>query len=148
MTQIDFHLHVANKQEYACRLLRKAVARVPVVVVAGEAQILSQLEQQLWQLSDTAFIGHAWIHQNNSTPTELSMQHCARVLFCTTTLPRAIDKAVLLNMGAEIAEGFEQYSRLIEIVSNDANDKELARVRWRHYKQRGYPIEQHKQTSN
>lgn len=147
MTQIDFHLHVANKVEYVCRLLRKAVARVPVVVVVGEPQTLSQIEQQLWQLSDTSFVGHAWLQPNSSTPVEAAMQQCARVLLTAQAPAQAIEQAVLLNLGTDVIAGFEQYPRLIEVVSNADQDKAHARTRWRHYSQRGYPIVQHQHTA-
>lgn len=50
---------------------------------------------------------------------------------------------VLVNLHASIAEGFEQFERLIEIVSLDASDRNDARQRWRYYGQRGYQIIRH-----
>lgn len=143
MTKIDFHFHIKNKLEYVCCLLRKAVTRVPVVIVVAKQPALSQLEQQLWQFSDTAFIGHAWVHQHRDTPVDRSMAQCARVLLSDTIQPCTVPKAVLLNLTDTVTGGFEQYERLIEIVSNDEHDKLQARARWRHYAQRGYPIAPH-----
>lgn len=145
MTQIDFHFDVSNKLDYVCRLVRKAVAHVPAVVVVGEIKTLSDIEQQLWQLSDTTFIGHAWANQDAATPADASMAQCARVLLSSQAPLGALSGAVLLNLAGDVIDGFEQYQRLIEVVSLDAQDKQLARLRWRHYTQRGYPIVQHRQ---
>ncbi|MNT94878.1 DNA polymerase III subunit chi [compost metagenome] len=51
---------------------------------------------------------------------------------------------VLLNLGAEVPEGFGRFEKLIEVVSaHDEEDRGLARNRWRHYASRGYAIVRH-----
>lgn len=50
---------------------------------------------------------------------------------------------VLLNLGRAAPAGFESFGRLIEIVANDEADRRAGRQRWKHYAQRGYPIERH-----
>ena len=45
---------------------------------------------------------------------------------------------MLLNLADGVAEGFETFARLIEVVSADGAD--AGRRRWRHYSARGYPI--------
>jgi DNA polymerase-3 subunit chi len=37
-------------------------------------------------------------------------------------------------------QGFETFARLIELVSQDESDRQVARKRWKHYADRGYPI--------
>jgi len=39
--------------------------------------------------------------------------------------------------------GFEQFERLIEVVTSDAQDRFQARQRWKHYADRGYAITRH-----
>ena len=51
---------------------------------------------------------------------------------------------MLLNLAAEIPAGFEQFERVIEVVSaDDADDRQRARDRWRAYTAQGYAIERH-----
>jgi DNA polymerase-3 subunit chi len=50
---------------------------------------------------------------------------------------------VLLNLGVDMPEGFEQYQRVIEVVSLDEDDRQLARGRWKAYTGQGYDIVRH-----
>ena len=52
----------------------------------------------------------------------------------------ATQHPVLVHLGEEPAEGFESFSRLIEIVSSDPAERETARMRWKYYAGRGYQI--------
>ncbi|MEK9802900.1 MAG: DNA polymerase III subunit chi [Curvibacter sp.] len=40
-------------------------------------------------------------------------------------------------------DGFEQYERVIEVVSLDEDDRLQARARWKQYTARGYTIQRH-----
>jgi DNA polymerase-3 subunit chi len=65
-------------------------------------------------------------------------------------VPRAelgADRPVLVNLGAELAAGFEGYQRLIEIVSADDEDREAGRNRWRQYQARGFAPVKHEATA-
>jgi DNA polymerase-3 subunit chi len=44
---------------------------------------------------------------------------------------------VLVNIGAPLTLAFEAYPRIIEIVSNDVDDRSAGRQRWRDYLARG-----------
>ena len=39
--------------------------------------------------------------------------------------------------------GFESFEKVIEVVTQDDDDKSLARLRWKHYADRGYPLVRH-----
>jgi DNA polymerase-3 subunit chi len=47
---------------------------------------------------------------------------------------------VLVNLGADVPEGFERFARLIEVVTVQEDDRANARRRWQHYKARGYEL--------
>ena len=141
MTRIDFHFNVPDKLHYACRLVRKAVGKTASVVVTGTQEQLAQLDDMLWHLSPTDFVGHAW-HALDVAPEQASELACARVWLSTTPehCPR---HDLLVNLSDAVVAGFEQYERLIEVVSGDEQDRQHARKRWRHYATRGYSIAQH-----
>jgi DNA polymerase-3 subunit chi len=66
------------------------------------------------------------------------------VLVMKDELPSALPHHhVLLNLGHELVKGFEAFERIIEIVTNDEQDKSQARIRWKHYADRGYPLQRH-----
>jgi DNA polymerase-3 subunit chi len=50
---------------------------------------------------------------------------------------------ILVNLADDVPVGFEQFQRVIEIVSTDEQDRNMARLRWRHYTERGYTITRH-----
>ncbi|WP_326543107.1 DNA polymerase III subunit chi [Pseudorhodoferax sp.] len=136
MTEIAFHFNAPDKLAYACRLLRKAVAAGARAVVTGPDHALARLDQQLWTFSALDFVPHCMA----DSP--------ARVLQATPVV-LAVDALqaplhpVLVNLGDLVPAGFERFERLIEVVSGDADDRALARERWRHYAARGYAIVRH-----
>jgi DNA polymerase-3 subunit chi len=50
---------------------------------------------------------------------------------------------VLLNLDAEVPTGFERFTRVIEVVGADDEERAHSRARWKYYQQRGYPIVRH-----
>jgi DNA polymerase IIIc chi subunit len=58
MTEVAFHFNATDKLEYACRLLRKAVASSAQVVVSGGDQQIKALDTALWSFSSASFIPH------------------------------------------------------------------------------------------
>jgi leucyl aminopeptidase len=59
---------------------------------------------------------------------------------CWCSLPH---REMLVNLGLDVPAGFERYERMIDIVSDEANDRQVGRSRWRHYADRGYTIQPH-----
>jgi DNA polymerase-3 subunit chi len=140
VTEIGFHYNARDKLNYACRLVRKAVnTRGLRVVVVGDAQALDAVDAALWQLSPVDFVAHcradAPAHVVARSPVVLSAQGAD-----AASLPH---REMLVNLGLEVPAGFERYERMIDIVSNEDNDRQVGRSRWRHYADRGYTIQPH-----
>jgi len=136
MTEVAFHFNVPDKLAYACRLLRKAWLTKAQVAVTGQAQALAQMDQLLWTFSATDFVPHCSI---DAAPDLLG----ATPIVLTPKLALAPVHQVALNLGDEVPTDFERYERLIEIVSTDADDRQRARLRWKHYADRGYAMTRH-----
>ena len=74
-TRIDFHSNVADKLNYACRLIRKArAANCKVIVYHPVQQELQRIDAALWTLEDTGFLPHVMAEDPlaNVTPIILS----------------------------------------------------------------------------
>lgn len=139
MTGIDFHFNTPDKVHHACRLLRKAVAaRGARVVVVGDATTLDAVDVALWQLSPADFIAHC---RTDAAPGMLARSPV--VLSAAGGDAPVPHHQVLLNLGVEVPAGFGRFERLIDIVSDDEADRQVARARWRHYADRGYAITRH-----
>ena len=139
MTEVAFHFNAPDKWAYACRLLRKAANAGARVVVVAEPEALVQLDSQLWTFAAVEFIAHCrWPAQ----PQELL---ASPVVLCES-LERDLLQThhqVLVNLGETVPAGFESCERVIEVVTLDEQDRQSARVRWKHYADRGYSITRH-----
>lgn len=141
MTGIDVHFNAGDKVGHACRLLRKAVlgAGAKVVVVA-EPQLLEELDSMLWSFSPADFIAHCL----SSAPVDV-LSRSPVVLMTPDHAPSqaVAHREVMLNLGPATPRGFESYERLIDVVGQDAFEREAGRQRWRHYQAHGYAITRH-----
>ena len=130
--KVEFHSGVAEPLDHTCRLLRKAHAAGARVVVHGPGALLNQLDQALWTFDALSFVAHVRLRagalpsaQQARTPTWLVDDAAA--------VPA---REVLLNLGPAMVEGWEDFARVIEIVSADPDDADAGRRRWRHYGER------------
>ncbi len=138
MTEVAFHFNAPDKQAYACRLLRKAVAAGSRVVVTGPGADLARLDRLLWTFSQTDFIAHV---RQPAEPAQLAASPV--VLTEAPAAPGLPHRQVLLNLGEDLPAGFEAFERVIEVVSLDEDDRQRARGRWKLYTERGYAIQRH-----
>lgn len=139
MTEINFHHGVADPLAYACRLLHKAQQRGARAAVTGQPELLRQLDLQLWTFDDLAFVPHIRVPAG-SRPAEAVAD---TPIWLVEQAGDAPHHDVLVNLGREVAAGFESYARLFEIVSTDDAARSAGRERLRHYKSRGYEIVLH-----
>ena len=85
MTEVAFHFNAADKLEYACRLLRKAMTHSAKVVVAGDSQLLKNLDAALWSFSPTSFMPHCVFSAQEET-----LEFSPVVLVLEDELPHAL----------------------------------------------------------
>jgi DNA polymerase-3 subunit chi len=139
VTEITFHFNVPDRAVYACRLLRKATRRRARIAVTGDVETLAALDRRLWDFDPVEFIPHLRVH-----PGQPVTQRLRATPVWLVEQPTGIEgHDVLVNLGELPPVGFESYAKLIEIVSTSDDDRASARLRWRHYAKRGYPIARH-----
>ncbi len=139
MTEISFHFNVPSPTHYACRLLRKALRRASGVAVTGPADVLAELDRELWAFDAAEFVAHAWADDAGAVPQSLRAS-------CVWLAPDPVVAPLhdaLVNLGATAPRGFESFRRLIEVVATDEANRSAARVRWKGYADRGYAIDRH-----
>jgi DNA polymerase-3 subunit chi len=125
VTKVEFHTRAPDRLLYACRLLRKAAASGAQVLVTADEATLRQFDQLLWTFSGTDFVPHCF--------QDAPMQVLTNSAIVLSQNPQALARPILLNLGSDVPTGFEQFTRIIEIVSEDVDDKRQARSRWKHY---------------
>lgn len=136
MTDIAFHFNAPDRVAYVCRLLRKAVGSGAKVVVTGAPHTLRQLDADLWSLSPTDFVPHCEI---GADPEVLAVTP----VILAATAEATPHRQVLVNLGQQLPVGFEHFERVIEVVSLDDEDRQLARSRWKQYADLGFNIVRH-----
>lgn len=136
MTEVNFHTGMADPLDYACRLLRKASRSGARVVVAGDRAQLDRLDALLWTFEPLEFLPHLRVAPGVSPSIRL-----ADTAIWLADDPRgAPHQDVLLNLGPELSPGFESFRRLFELVGREPAQREAGRLRWQHFKTRGYPV--------
>lgn len=137
MTEVEFHSGLADPLGYACRLLRKSQRRGARVAVAGDAQLLDRLDLQLWTFEPGSFVPHLRQKAQQQPAPRLH----DTPLWLADDVTAVPHHAVLVNLGPGPCAGFERFERLIELVGSDAEAVAAGRVRWQHFKSRGYPLQ-------
>jgi DNA polymerase III subunit chi len=141
MTEVSFHFNAPDKLQYVCRLLRKSSAAGKRAAVVAPPALLGQIDALLWTFSTVDFVSHVRMH-GSPAEAENAKAHLSTVLLCERA-EQAVHHEVLVNLGHEIAPGFERFDRVIEVVSGQEADRLAARSRWKHYADRGYQIVKH-----
>lgn len=133
MTRIDFYRYAQDKLQFACRLAAKAYEKPGrLVVYSPDPQVLARFDQLLWSVQPLKFIPHCRAGAPVAAETPV-------ILAGEGDEPPHHD--VLLNLGDGEPPRFATFERLLEIVTTDEQDKELARARYAFYKKRGYEIQ-------
>ncbi|MES2952277.1 MAG: DNA polymerase III subunit chi [Pseudomonadota bacterium] len=137
MTALAFHFGAPDKLAYTCRLLRKAIGSGAKVVLVADADVMAQMDADLWALSPAEFLPHCLATAN------ASVQSRSPLVLVTDAGHAPQQSGVLVNLMDTVPQGFERFERVIEVVSTDATDRDRARRRWRQYTERGYTITRH-----
>lgn len=135
MTTIDFYFNAVDRLQVACRLAGKAVAQKKrVLVYAPSAELAQRIDRTLWTWPAIGFVPHCMSDDPlaGETPVLIAMDGRAAPV-CE----------VLLNLAPEHPDFFERYDRLLEIVSQEDDDRKAARTRFAWYRDRGYAIRSH-----
>ncbi|WP_189344474.1 DNA polymerase III subunit chi [Undibacterium macrobrachii] len=130
MTRVDFHSQVADKIHYSCRLIRKArAANCQIMVLSENLEQATLLNDALWDFSAVDFLPHVMIDDPlaSQTPIVIATQ-------IDSALPH---HDLLINLSQMLPTTFAQFNRVIEVVSQQEDDANAARQRFRLYQQQG-----------
>lgn len=135
MTQINFFHGARDRLQSIVVWLGRAGSegrQVLVYVPIGER--CEQLDRLLWTHPATGFAPHCRAKDKLATETPI-------ILAADLDTPPHDD--CLLNLSNEIPPGFSRFQHLIEIISVEDEDRLPGRERFRFYRERGYPLENH-----
>jgi len=137
MVAIDFHI-TPHKVDYLCRLVRKAHrAGNRIAIFHREASVLANIDERLWNFSESDFLPHCRTADPLASETPIIL---------VTGDEIAPHHDVLINLDLEWPPHFSRFDRLIEVVGDDHHERVAGRVRYKFYKDRGYPLTTHDHT--
>jgi len=140
----EFACGAPDRLRMACQVVRKRVlAGQRLVVYCKDGSRLAAFDRMLWAFDDTAFVPHVLANDPLARETPVVL---------TAGDPREAAQAAgqpdqpqpwLLNLDDDCPPGFDAFDRLLEIVSDDPDDRQAARQRWRIYQTAGHAPQSH-----
>lgn len=103
---------------------------VRVLLHTPHQEVAEQLNQLLWSFPATAFLPHCFSHETDAATMPI-------VIGCDNTWPHS---ELLISLHDQCPTFFSRFDRVIEIISNEAEDAALGRERFKFYRDRGYEI--------
>lgn len=145
MSQVDFYIlgnRVADGPlKFVSRLCQKLVGldKTAVIHCDNESHI-DKLDDLLWSYLPSSFIPHQRVDDGTSE----SVKNNPIVLYYGLQLKQSlIDCDVLISLTANSHPEFGQFSRIVEVVDNDPDEKQQARQRYQFYQQHNAVINTH-----
>ena len=131
--QVSFYSDAADPLNYACRLIRRALASgKPVGVCVAGAQAM-RLDELLWSFDAAEFIPHRrWDGATPPAPGEvLLVEDAAR-------LPH---RGLLLNLRDDMPSDALAFERVLEVIGQAPERVQAGRARYRVYQQAGAKLD-------
>lgn len=137
--QVDFYQintdESLSRWHFICRLIAKAYQnKNQVYIHCASEQDAHTLDELLWTFKDDSFIPHNFIGDGPDYPPPIRLGY-------GDLIPKSRD--VLINLSAEIPAFHKQFNRIIEIVSDHPELKEICRTHYRQYREWNYPLKMH-----
>jgi DNA polymerase-3 subunit chi len=140
MPRIDFYIIEENNPRsrllLACRLIEKAHKNRHRIYIQAENQAEAfQVDELLWTYRDDSFLPHN-LYGDGPEPAPP-----IQIGFRDTPEKH---RDILLNLSKQVPAFYTQFSRVLEIVSQDTDIQAAAREHYRQYRAAGYDINTHK----
>lgn len=136
---IDFYiLNAATYQQslfFACQLLEKIYhEQQSAYVYLNSHEEAERFDNLLWTYRDNSFLPH-YIHQTNDpSPPPIQIGYAGISVLL---------QGILINLAENIPPFYPQFDRIIEIVFSEPQMQQLARERYKQYRDQGYEINVH-----
>lgn len=136
MTRIEFYFNVADKQQAIANLVQAAIVkRRQIMLFAADEKMASDVSVSLWQNKPESFLPHVQLNHIHAseTPVVIGLQGSDLVL-------DLMQDDMLINLTIKEPSFFSRFTQLVELVSDDEQDRQSARARFKFYRDRGYEI--------
>jgi DNA polymerase III subunit chi len=137
MPRVDFYVlpEKIQRDRFACDVTSKARRQGNTIYIHTASQDnASIIDDLLWTFKDISFIPHTLAGQNDSPdyPVTIGWKD-----------DHAGGQQVMVNLSAEIPKCAGVFARIVEIVTDNEADRQMARQRYRNYRDRGFDLHNH-----
>jgi DNA polymerase-3 subunit chi len=132
MTRIDFYSNAEPKLPVACRLVAKIVQQgLRVFVYSPDENTARTFDKLLRTYQAAGFVTGCTGHHapSSETPVVIASEDV-----------EIMHHEVMINLHPDSPPSFSRFERLVELVGLGDDDRQLARSRFRFYRDRGYEI--------
>ena len=138
MTRIGFYIieneDPASRLRLALRLTEKAHQRGHRIYLNAQSEEEARsLDEQLWTFRAASFLPHALVTES---PAE-------QICIGWGQEPEGHDD-LLINLQPAVPAFVGRFQRVAELVNREPARLQALRASWRHYKDRGYAVEEHR----
>ncbi len=143
MTRVDFYI-LQNTDDRAkdlvvCRFVEKAFRLGHAIyMLTTDREQSARLDDLLWTFSPGSFIPHEICTSSDAAAVRASPQ----VLIGHADPPDNLQD-VLVTLCREVPTCFSRFQRIAEFIGASDAEKQYGRDRYRFYRDRGYPLEDH-----
>ena len=137
MPRVDFYVlpPADTADQFACVMAQKAWQQGHSIYLhATSSEQAARMDDLLWTFRDISFLPHQRADGQISVEVPVTIGW---------EPGHAGQQDVLINLSDTIPQQAENFSRIIEIVSGNETERDIARHRYRDYRQRGYELHNH-----
>ncbi len=138
MSRVDFYIlsDGTSIDRFACNIAAKAWSKGNRVHIHTQSeQMAENIDSLLWTYRDISFVPHEIFFG------EVSQETLVTIGF-SEQYPESTQ--VIINLDNDIPDFVNNFDRIIEIAGGNESTKQLARQRYRKYKDDNYEIHDHK----
>jgi len=140
MTQVEFYSvddeHHQVPYKHICEVIKRAYRKGQKVYVHAETRKLAEkIDEQLWTQDVKSFLPHQLVDEDPDTRTPIEIGYGQE--------PN-VRPDILINLGHQVPLFFSRFNWVFEYAFGDEDNKQLARDRFRFYRERGYPVNHRK----
>lgn len=138
MTRVDFYIHDSLSQlaqnVLMCRITEKAWKKNHKIFVRClNEKSVKEMDDLMWSFSAESFVPHECQSENHTAPIIIGEK-----------LSEAIKSDLLVNLGEDVPTTVSKFQRVVEPTGYDESSRNSARVKYKYYQDRGFPIFTHK----
>jgi DNA polymerase-3 subunit chi len=139
LSRVDFYIlpdvDASASRRFACRLAYKALERgMRVHVHVDDSAAADDVDTLMWEYPPEQFLPHARADAPESSAASVTID-------CGEAAIEPVLDGLLINLSRKVPPWAGRFARIAEIVT--APERELGRVRYRHYRGEGHHLEHH-----